>query len=148
MTAGRPLKYKKEYGEKAYKLALLGATCDEMADILGIARSTFFKWMKDHKDFSDYIKRGKDLADSEVAYSLNRRARGYTCKETKVFCQDGEIIEHTIDKHYPPDTGAAMAWLKTRQPKRWPNKVEYEVTHNEGKVSDKASELINRLKDT
>jgi hypothetical protein len=30
-------------------------------------------------------------------------------------------------KHYPPDTAAAIIWLKNRQPERWRDKIEQEV---------------------
>ena len=41
---GRPSAYKTEYVDKAYKLCLLGATDKQMADISGVAESTFNLW--------------------------------------------------------------------------------------------------------
>ena len=33
--------------------------------------------------------------------------------------RDGKIIEHKYIEHYPPDTTAALFWLKNRRPDRW-----------------------------
>lgn len=118
-AGGRPSLYREIYTEQAYKLALLGATNEELADFFNVARSTLSLWMKDIPEFSGAIKRGKILADSEVAEKLYHRAKGYEHPEDKVFLHEGKaVIVHTI-KHYPPDTGAAMAWLKNRRKATW-----------------------------
>jgi hypothetical protein len=49
-------------------------------------------------------------------------------RETKVFCQDGEIITKDIDKRYAPDTTAQIFWLKNRDPGRWKDKKEVAAT--------------------
>jgi hypothetical protein len=51
--------------------------------------------------------------------SLYQRACGYTHKEEKVFCNQGEITTHVVDKHYPPETTACVFWLKNRKPDDW-----------------------------
>ena len=112
--AGRPTKYRKEYGEQVYKLCLLGATDAQLADFFGVAESTITLWKRKHMGFSASIKKGKIQADAEVAASLYHRARGYEHPETKVFCNDGKITTHEVVKHYPPDTAAAFIWLKNR----------------------------------
>lgn len=120
----RPTKYKAEYAEQARKLCLLGATDAELADFFEVAESTINKWKKDHKGFSESIKKGKVLADAEVAASLYERALGYSHPEEKVFNNQGEIVTHQTMKHYPPDTTAAAIWLNNRKPDRWRNKPE------------------------
>jgi len=37
------------------------------------------------------------------------------------------LIVPTV-KHYPPDTTAAIFWLKNRQPAKWREKQEVETT--------------------
>ncbi|MHB1956052.1 MAG: hypothetical protein ACYCOU_20160, partial [Sulfobacillus sp.] len=37
---------------------------------------------------------------------------------------------HNTEKHYPPDTQAAMFWLRNRQPERWKEKTEGDVNVN------------------
>ena len=122
--AGAPTQYKPEYEDQGYKLALLGATDKQMADFWGVTEQTVNNWKIKHPEFFESIKRGKLSADSEVAQSLYHRALGYTHPETKVFQNDGAIITHEVLRHYPPDTGAAMAWLKNRQPDKWRDKHE------------------------
>jgi hypothetical protein len=116
---GRPSSFKEEYEAEAYKLALLGATDKQMADFWGVTEQTVNNWKNEHPGFFESLKRGKLDADANVAKSLYHRALGYSHPEMKVFQFEGQIIEHEVIKHYPPDTGAAMAWLKNRQPKTW-----------------------------
>jgi hypothetical protein len=37
-----------------------------------------------------------------------------------------EVTITPMEKHYPPDVGAARLWLKNRQPALWRDKVELE----------------------
>lgn len=134
MPAGRPTDYKSEYCELVYKLCLLGATDAQIADVIGIAESTLNLWKKEHPEFLESIKRGKDVADAEIAEALYHRAKGYQHDDVEIkVVANGEnmgsrIVEVPVTKIYPPDTGAAMAWLKNRQPKMWRDKQELEIT--------------------
>jgi hypothetical protein len=134
MGAGRPTKYIKEYADQVYKLCLLGATDKEMADILGVTESTFNLWKKEHKEFSESIKRGKDDADANVADRLYQRAMGYEHKEDQIFQYQGKPVIVPTVKHYPPDPTAAIFWLKNRQRGKWSDKQEIELTNNTIKV--------------
>jgi hypothetical protein len=120
----RPTKYRAEFAEQARKLCLLGATDADLADFFEVPESTINNWKKAHKEFLESIKKGKILADAEVATRLYERALGYTHPEEKVFQNNGEIITHQTMKHYPPDTTAAAIWLNNRKPDRWRNKPE------------------------
>ncbi len=124
---GRPTRYKAEYAELAYKLCLLGATDNDMAEIIGVQEKTINNWKKTHKKFLQSLKRGKAEADADVAKSLYKRAIGYKCKDTKFASHEGHITdEREYDKHYPPDPTAAIFWLKNRQPDKWRDKQELE----------------------
>lgn len=117
---GRPTKYNKEKHPKAaYKLALLGMSNDEIAELMCIDSATLYRWKDCHDEFCEALMGGGALADADVAKSLYERAIGYEHGEEKVFCFQGEIITHQTIKHYPPDTGAAALWLANRQRKRW-----------------------------
>ncbi|MDO4694965.1 MAG: helix-turn-helix domain-containing protein [Eikenella sp.] len=106
---GRPGKYKPEYAEQAEKLCLIGATDDELADFFGVSVATLNNWKTARPEFLESIKKGKMLADAEVGKRLYQRALGYDAP-------DG--------KHYPPDTVAAIFWLKNRRPQAWRDKPE------------------------
>lgn len=126
MAGGRPSKYKAEYAEQAYKFCLLGATDARLADFFNVDEATIHRWKHDHKEFCDSIKRGKEIADAEIAQALYHRAKGYSHDAVKIFNNNGEIIVEPYTEHYPPDTGAAMAWLKNRQPTHWRDKQDIE----------------------
>jgi hypothetical protein len=104
-----------------------GKTHDEIADILGIHRATLYRYQTAHKKFRDALKSGKDVATDVVEQSLFSRATGYTAEETKVFMtKSGQIKEHTIKKHYPPDPTSLIFWLKNCAPHKWRDKIEHE----------------------
>jgi len=118
-TNGRPSKYKQEYDAQAAKLAVLGMTDTEMADFFEVAESTFHLWKKNHLSFSESIKSGKVVADSNVAASLYQKAVGFQHKEDKIFLHDGKPVIVPTMKKYAPDATAAIFWLKNRQPEKW-----------------------------
>lgn len=136
---GRPSKYKPEFAEQAFKLALLGLTDDEMAKFFAVSQPTFDAWKRTHPEFLLSLTRGKDGADAEVAASLFERARGYSHPAVKIFMPAGAQAPVYADytEHYPPDTAAAALWLANRQRGRWskePGKTDPEKDAGEVKV--------------
>lgn len=129
---GRPRSYKDEYCDQAHRLCLLGYTDAELAKFFGIAERTIYAWKLDYPEFSHAIESGREDADSKVARSMYERAVGYKHRETKVFCQDGEIITHDVVKHYPPDTQAGIFWLTNRQRDKFRDKKDMEHTGPDG----------------
>lgn len=123
---GRPTLYKEEYNEQAFKLCLLGATDEELANFFNVNEDTINEWKKVHNEFSVSVVRGKIISDAEVANSLYKRATGYDLETEKVFQYEGAIVRADTITHYPPDGGAAMNWLKNRQPKKWRDKHDIE----------------------
>jgi len=121
---GRPTRYLKAYDEQAYKLCLLGATDKRIADIFNVSEQTLNTWKKKHPTFLESLKDGKARANAEVADALFNRAKGYSHADTHIANYMGETIITEITKHYPPDTGAAMAWLKNREPDLWRDKQD------------------------
>ena len=126
---GRPPLYREGFAQIAYKICLLGATLEKLADLFGVSVETLYQWRDKYPDFCDALRQGREIADSEVAASLYQRATGYTTTETKVSPVDGQFIMIDVDKNYPPDTGAAKMWLYNRQPELWKDKREDKVTH-------------------
>ncbi len=121
---GRPTDYLPEYDEQAKKLCMLGATNEEIADFFGIATSTFYNWQNEHPNFLESIKKGKLIADAEVANKLFSRATGYSHSAVKIFNDQGKPLEVPYIEQYPPDTAAAIFWLKNRRPDMWKDKQE------------------------
>lgn len=116
---GRPTKYKEEYDELVYKLALLGLTDKEIGSVLDVAESTINNWKHDHPAFLESLKKGKEVADSNVVESLYRRAIGYEHDEDKIFNDNGAPLIVPTKKRYPPDPTSIIYWLNNRQPKRF-----------------------------
>lgn len=141
---GRPTSYKAEYAELAYKFCLLGASDERMAELFDVALATIHNWKHDHPDFLDALKRGKDIADAQVAASLYHRALGYSHPEVDIKVIDGTIVKTDLVKHYPPDTGAAMAWLKNRQPRQWRDKQEIDHTSTDGSMTPKPAVAVDK----
>lgn len=133
---GRPSRYNKLFHPKlAAAYAAHGLTNDQIADELGIVRSTFYKWLIDHPAISDAMKKAKEDPDDNVERSLFERANGYTHNEEKIFydSQRGEVVRAATKKHYPPDTAAAFIWLKNRRPAKWRDKQEVVHSTPDGK---------------
>ncbi|UOO89117.1 helix-turn-helix domain-containing protein [Vitreoscilla massiliensis] len=128
---GRPTKYKAEYAEQARKLCLLGATDVEMADFFEVSELTINRWKKEHPEFCKSIKKGKLIADAEVADKLYNRATGYDAPDTDIRVIDQKIVETPIIKHYPPDPVSGIFWLKNRQPKKWRDKPDEAPPENQ-----------------
>jgi len=131
--AGRPTKYRPDYHpEHAYKLALLRHTDEEIAGFFGINVDTFYEWKRKHREFSEAVMREKLPADGEVAVSFHKRACGYEYESEKIFCFQGEVVRARTIVHVPPDAGAALNWLKNRQPDKWRDKQVQEHELPEG----------------
>lgn len=134
-TAGAPSKYQKVYEEQVYKLCLLGATDKEIADFFSVCEKTVNNWKKEFPEFLQSIKRGKIMADSNVAESLYKKATGFENDEVKIFQYEGSPVVVPYKAYYAPDTAAANIWLKNRRGRvkdnegqRWADK--HEVDHS------------------
>lgn len=130
MPAGRPTLYKEDYAKQAKKLALLGATDQEMADFFEVDVRTIYRWKHDHDEFCQALKAGKDVADERVERSLYQKAIGYEQDEVKIFMPGGasEPVYAPFRAKIAPDTTAAIFWLKNRRSKDWRDKTEQEVS--------------------
>jgi hypothetical protein len=130
--AGRPSKFKPEYIEQAEKLCKLGATDMEVADFFGVEVRTVYRWKAENEEFCQALKAGKDTADERVERSLYARANGYEHDEVDIRVVGGEIVQTPIRKYYPPDTTAAIFWLKNRKPSQWRETKAVELTGKDG----------------
>ncbi len=134
---GRPTRYRPQYAELAFNYCLLKATDDELARFFDTGRTVISDWKKRYPEFLDAVKRGKEQADARVAKSLFERAVGYQYDDVDVHVYKDKIVKVKRVKHYPPDTAAAIFWLKNRQRDVWCDKTETNVG-----LDEKAVELI------
>jgi hypothetical protein len=136
----RPTKYKPEYCEQAEKLCRLGATDIEIADFFDVEVRTLYRWKGEHEQFCQALKAGKEISDERVERSLFARANGYEHDEVDIRVVSGAIVQTPIRKYYPPDTTAAIFWLKNRKPAEWRDKQDVE---HSGDLIVKINKLSN-----
>ena len=104
-----------------------GLTDEQIWNKLGISKDTFYRYKNEYSDFSDSLKRGKEVVDREVENALLKRALGYNfVEETTEELPDGSTKSKTVIKHIPGDTTAQIFWLKNRKPDVWRDKTAIE----------------------
>lgn len=134
----RPTKYQEAYAEQARKLCLLGYTDAELADFFEVSEATINNWKLEHPEFLESIKKGKAVADGDVASNLYHRAMGYTAKEKREEKTAEGFKEVDAEKHIPGDVTAMIFWLKNRQKDKWREKQDVNHTSDDGSMTPKA----------
>lgn len=76
-----------------------GLTDKQIAENIGINRTTLYDWKKKEINITDALKKGKEVVDFEVENALLKSA-------------------------LEGNTTAQIFWLKNRQTKKWRDKVE------------------------
>jgi hypothetical protein len=98
----------------------------EVADMLGIGLATLYRWKLENPAFSRVFKLAKAEADNRVERSLYSRAVGYDyLAEKAVMTRHGQKTMR-YRAHVPPDTAAAVWYLKNRRPDRWRDSFRHE----------------------
>lgn len=133
-----------------------GLTDEQIADNIGISRSTLNSWKDKYSDISDTLKRGKEVVDRQVENSLFERALGGTHEVRKTFkvkekyyddhgklCEKEKLVQATDEVYIPGDTTAQIFWLKNRKPDKWRDKQEYE----DRTAIEKLDEILKGLHD-
>lgn len=121
---GRPPKYLPIFAEHARRLCEKGATDREVADYLGVAESTLYRWRWSYPEFREALKISKEFADDRVEMALYRKATGYKFDAVKIQVCEGVIQKTPYVEHVPPDTTAAIFWLKNRRKDRWRDRTD------------------------
>lgn len=139
-----PSRYRPQYARIAYKFFLLGATVEQLADVLCVGKTTIYNWEKEYPDFRMALRGGREHADANVASRLYARAMGYSHAEEEIKVVEGKVVRVPTVKHYPPDPGAAIFWLKNRQPELWKERVEVKEQPTIALVDKQAMDEIYR----
>lgn len=118
--------FKEDYCEQAENYAYLGVTDAQLGQFFDVTEQTIINWKKAHPKFLLALKKGKDIADAQVAKSLYKRAIGYEYEEEKKeYKEGGKLISVSKTKKFmPPETVACIYWLNNRQPDKWKNRWE------------------------
>ena len=122
--------------ERIVNWAANGLTNEEMARSMGVHRATLQRWIVDHGDICDAIKRGRLLACEAIENALFRKATGMvledTVEEYKGELRDGRpsngtVTKRTVRRQVPPDTAAVIFYLKNRMPDKYSDRRITEV---------------------
>ena len=73
-------------------------------------------WRLRYPDFAEAARAGRDVADLRAQLHLYRNAIGYDYTETRVFLRRGEAVPVEVTRHKHAQTGAALQWLRVRNP--------------------------------
>lgn len=110
-----------------------GLSNEQIAHNIGINKDTLYEWQKRFSDFSDALKKGKEVVDREVENALLKRAMGYeTVEEVEEPVEDketGEVqmrVTKRVKKQVAPDVTAQIFWLKNRKPAEFRDKHDVE----------------------
>jgi hypothetical protein len=138
---GRKTVYSPKLVAVAGKCCERGMTDIEVADMLGIGLATLYRWKAEHPAFSRVFKLGKAEADDRVERSLYNRAVGYDyVAEKPVMTRHGQKTMR-YRAHVPPDTAAAVWYLKNRKPDRWRDSFRHEHIASPYDAIEDAAEL-------
>ena len=123
-----------------------GLTDQQIADKIGIKRTTIYAWRDKYKDFDDAYKKGSEVSLVEVENALYKSAIGYDVTETEqeeVTYPDDTVLtrKRARKRHIPPNTGALCFLLKNRMPEKWKDRQLIE-SQNDGMLA----QLIDGLK--
>lgn len=144
---GRKSLYREDFADQAFKLCLLGATDEELADFFGVVVATIYNWKNEHPAFLEATIAGKVKADAEVAHSLYRAATGHEMTAEKVV-KNGDTFEAIRYKRYiPGDPAAAFKWLTNRRRQDWcdTQKVEHGLTADLAAIINERRTKVSEL---
>lgn len=111
----------KPYLDEIQGWAMSGLTDEQIAINLDISHDSFYRYKKQFSEFSEALKKGKDIADAQVVNALFKTATGFTYYED-IATATGEVVQ--AQRYAKPNTTAQIFWVKNRQPDRWRDKTE------------------------
>ena len=135
---GRTPSYTPDYCTFAYKFCLLGATNEDLAGVFEVSRNTIGNWLARYPEFRKAAQDGRDVADADVAHALLQKAKGFTHTDVKILQIEGGAEPVEYNRYFPPDTQAAIFWLRNRRRQQWRERIEHEHT---SVTDDKLREL-------
>ena len=97
-----------------------GLTDEQIANNLDISTSTFYEYKNKYSEFSESLKKGKEIIDFEVENALLKNAL------------DGNVT-------------AQIYWLNNRKPKQWKSKREN--TENNKEEISKVEQILVKIRE-
>lgn len=125
----KPVKWNSDLIHTAYLLALLGATDQQIADVMDVDPDTITRWKKNKPEFLEALNRGKLGADTKVVQAFYKCATGYYYEEDDVRVVRGEVIVSRIKKWKAADPWTCSKWLALRQRGNWSETTKIEINN-------------------
>ena len=122
-----------------------GISHEELANRIGINRTTLYSWIQRCPEIEDAIKQGQERTVQYIENALMKKINGYTLRDTKRYKttdKDGNIVERieVTEKEVGPDTSAIIYALKVKDPDRWNEKIRME---HSGRVDSTVNHYAN-----
>lgn len=105
-----------------------GLTDIQIANNMGIKKSTLYNWKNKYREIKETISKGKEVVDIEVENALLKRALGYEYEEIMEEESDEGTKMKRTTKSVAPDVTAQIFWLKNRRPDKWRAMQNIDVT--------------------
>lgn len=126
-----------------------GISHEELANRIGINRTTLYSWIQRCPEIKDAIKQGQERTVQYIENALMKKINGYTLRDTKRYKttdKDGNIVERieVTEKEVGPDTSAIIYALKVKDPDRWNEKIRME---HSGRVDSTVNHYANLSED-
>ena len=144
-TVGAPTKYDPKTFPRIAKLfAQRGAILSEIADCFDVTTRTLSNWLNEYPELRDAVDVGNDVFNPRVERALAERAIGfYVDVTTKILkMPDGQKVEVTERKYFPPDVTACIYWTKNRMPDKWRDVQRQEVNATGLKSAEELRQLL------
>lgn len=99
---------------------------------MGVSLATLYVFKRDYSEFSEAVRQAREVVTDKVEAALFKRATGCAVPAIHFTSFEGKVTQTPFIEYYPPDTGAALGWLKGNRPEKY-----REITRMEhsGKVS-------------
>lgn len=103
-----------------------GYTEEEIAQKMGVSKTTLYNWKTKNVNILNALKKGKEICDYEVEQNLYKATQDHIVSLTKkqiVKDKDGEKQFITITEQViPASTTAQLSWLNNRKRDKWSNR--------------------------
>ena len=112
-----------------------GLSEQQVADNLGIARSTLSLYKTQEPALVEVLAEGREESVAHVENSLFKRAMGYEYEETETVIEKGGKSKGRVKKvrkQQAPDVTAQIFFLKNRASDRWRDRYGHEHTGADG----------------
>lgn len=103
--AGRPSKYSPAYCNEVVECLAEGHSVTGFAGLIGVTRSTIYKWVEDHPDFAEAMKIGQAKA---------------------VYFWEKNLI--SVAQKGVGNAACSIFGVKNRAPEDWADKIQTELT--------------------